>query len=508
MAEKVVIQLEADTTQVVKGIDKVDESLQDVSKSTDGLTNSLDKMTGGAISGFKGVTKSVGTAIKGFKSLKIAIAATGIGLLVVAIGALATSFKASEEGQNRFTRIMTQIGVVVGNVTDIIANLGEGVFAAGKALMKLAKGDLKGASAAWGELKTNVSEVTEGIKNFGEETKKEIKIAGELADARAKADKAERKLIVDRAEADRKRAELLEQAIDKEQFSTEQRIGFLEEAGRIEEQITNQEIAAAKLRLEAKQQENSLSKSTKEDLLEEAELKAQVIQLETAKLAKQKEVTSQTIALKAEQAAAEKAIQDEADAAEKEAADKKAKEDAERLKEKQKLEKEAADKKAAQDKEEADRVAAFEQFKKQSVEQGIAGVTALVGQNSKFAKAVAVANAIRDTYAGANKALAQGGIFGFIGAAGIVAAGLANVKTITSTKEPQAPRGISTGGAGASVSAPPQPPAFNIVGASGTNQLAETIAGQNERPVKAFVTSQDVTTAQSLERNIVEGASI
>jgi hypothetical protein len=52
------------------------------------------------------------------------------------------------------------------------------------------------------------------------------------------------------------------------------------------------------------------------------------------------------------------------------------------------------------------------------------------------------------------------------------------------------------------------PPAFNIVGAGAGNQLAETIAGQNERPIKAFVTSQDVTTAQSLERNIVEGASI
>ena len=173
MAEVVTIQLKTDTGQAVNGIDKVDKSVQGVGKSTDGLTNSLDKMTGGAISGFKGITKSVGTAIKGFRSLKVAIAATGIGLLVVAIGSLATAFKASEEGQNRFTRIMTQIGVVVGNVTDIIANLGEGIFAAGKALVKLAKGDLKGASEAWGELKTNVSEVTEGIKNFGEETRKE-----------------------------------------------------------------------------------------------------------------------------------------------------------------------------------------------------------------------------------------------------------------------------------------------------------------------------------------------
>lgn len=53
-----------------------------------------------------------------------------------------------------------------------------------------------------------------------------------------------------------------------------------------------------------------------------------------------------------------------------------------------------------------------------------------------------------------------------------------------------------------------QLPAFNIVGSSGTNQLADAIAGQQQQPIKAFVTSQDVTTAQSLERNIVDGATI
>ena len=52
------------------------------------------------------------------------------------------------------------------------------------------------------------------------------------------------------------------------------------------------------------------------------------------------------------------------------------------------------------------------------------------------------------------------------------------------------------------------PPAFNIVGASGTNQLASAIGGQSQQPVKAFVVSNDVSTAQELDRNIVEGASI
>ena len=52
------------------------------------------------------------------------------------------------------------------------------------------------------------------------------------------------------------------------------------------------------------------------------------------------------------------------------------------------------------------------------------------------------------------------------------------------------------------------PPAFNIVGASGTNQLAEAIGGQTQEPIQAFVVASEVTNAQALERNTIEGATI
>ena len=52
------------------------------------------------------------------------------------------------------------------------------------------------------------------------------------------------------------------------------------------------------------------------------------------------------------------------------------------------------------------------------------------------------------------------------------------------------------------------PPAFNIVGASETNQLADAIGGQAQIPTRAFVVATDVSTAQELDRNIIEGASI
>ena len=67
--------------------------------------------------------------------------------------------------------------------------------------------------------------------------------------------------------------------------------------------------------------------------------------------------------------------------------------------------------------------------------------------------------------------------------------------------------GASTSFRAATPSAP-QAPAFNVVGASGTNQLAEAINGRDTQPVKAFVVSNEVTNAQALDRNIVNSASL
>ena len=66
------------------------------------------------------------------------------------------------------------------------------------------------------------------------------------------------------------------------------------------------------------------------------------------------------------------------------------------------------------------------------------------------------------------------------------------------------------GGSVADVSAPsvPRIPEFNTVGAGSTNQLADAIGGQSQQPIQTYVVSNDVTSAQSLERNIVTGATI
>ena len=70
-----------------------------------------------------------------------------------------------------------------------------------------------------------------------------------------------------------------------------------------------------------------------------------------------------------------------------------------------------------------------------AIQQGADMFNALGAQNKKafeIAKAFNIANAIMNTYLAATKALAQGGIFGFIGMAAAIAAGFAQVAAIRS----------------------------------------------------------------------------
>jgi hypothetical protein len=140
--------------------------------------------------------------------------------------------------------------------------------------------------------------------------------------------------------------------------------------------------------------------------------------------------------------------------------------------------------------------------------QALGALATIVGKNSKFGKAIAVVQAIRDTLAGANKALsASPPPFNFIQAAAVVAAGFANVKSITATKDPAPPSGL--GRSSGDISTPtPNAPSFNIVGSDPQTQLAEAIGQQAQKPIKAFVVAGDVSTAQSLDRNIIQESSL
>ena len=139
----------------------------------------------------------------------------------------------------------------------------------------------------------------------------------------------------------------------------------------------------------------------------------------------------------------------------------------------------------------------------------------VVGKNTVAGKGMSIAAATINTYQGVTDALAAKTFtpfdtaLKFVNAAGILSNGLKTVKQMAAVKIPNASGGAGTGGAsspsGGSIS---QPPAFNVVGASGTSQLAGAIGSQSKEPTRAYVVSADVTTSQEMDRNTIEGASI
>ena len=547
--KKIQLLFQVDNTEANEAIEETAQEVKQVETNMEDVAETGDIFTGGMITQFKGVVKSVKTAVASLRTLKGALIASGIGTFAIILGSVTAAFTNSEEGQDRFNKLMLSFNVIVGNSIDILENLGKSILSAGKILGKVFSGQIGAAAIEFDNLRKSVNDTVEGIKDFGEETEKEIKQARLLSDLRAAADKDERKLIIDRAEADRVRADLLEKAVDRDRFSTQERIQFLKDASALEETITNQEIDLAQTRLDNLKLQNSFGQSKKEDLDAEAQLQAELITLETARLTKQKEVTSQILALKTE----EKAANDAATAAAE--AEIKAQEDALKSFEQRELEalaitedlklelavkksnerydaliaiakeygRETFELETARILSEQDlRIAANKEevtVKKMTEEQKFdlalrftAMGIGLAAEGSNAAKALGIANAIIATYAGAAQALNNPlNVTPFQKAADValvLATGFQQIRAIQQTQIPV----LSVGGISAGGSAAPvqqlQAPDFNVVGASPINQLAEAIGGQQQQPVRAYVVAEEVTSAQELERNRIRTAAL
>lgn len=146
----------------------------------------------------------------------------------------------------------------------------------------------------------------------------------------------------------------------------------------------------------------------------------------------------------------------------------------------------------------------------------------LVGQQTAAGKALASAGALINTFLGitevwrAQTILPEpyGTIAKIASTITVAASGFAAVKNINKVKIPSVsisnPVFSGGGGGGYSAPAPPsiQQPDFNVVGNSGVNQLADVIAEQEKKPVKAYVVSEEVESVGELDRRIERSATI
>lgn len=74
---------------------------------------------------FSDLNSGFGSAVSGLGSVKVAIAGTGIGLLLIAFTALITYFKKTDEGAMKLDGIMRALGAVIDILTNIVINFGK-----------------------------------------------------------------------------------------------------------------------------------------------------------------------------------------------------------------------------------------------------------------------------------------------------------------------------------------------------------------------------------------------
>ena len=562
MAEQRKININVKTDKAVKNVNNLTGSVEETSKAANeasgafvGLAAGVDKMTGGLVTGFKKAVGGIRNGIKAMKSLKVAVAATGIGLLVIAITSLTSYFTKTQRGADKLSQAFKGIGAVIDVLVDRISTFGEGLF-------KIISGDFS----------EGVALLKGSFSGLGDEIRNEAQAAIELEKAQQALE--DRQIALIKTNAERQASiENLRLVAEDENKTNEQRAAALREAARLQNQIADDEIAIAKERARIIKERVALGESTRDDIKAQAEAEAEVIRLEGERDRRLRSLQTRLNAFTEGTGENTDATEENADAQAK-LNEEIAKRDQLLAQEEAQLQEDLAaqydtilqaqesaktqELNAAEDKynqllanaekygfdeaeltrmkneeinninkkyydEDAKNKQAAEIAKLQIVAGALNGLGQLVGEQTAAGKAISAAQATIDTYVGATKALAQGGIFGTIAAAGVVASGLASIRSIYATSVPAATQssvnvgGTTIGGGSTSVQSPPTPNiprpqlqslnaniGFDTSGANLGNQIAQSLQGQ---PMRAYVVNQDIQSTQKLDRKIEETAT-
>ncbi len=522
---------------------KTGKTKKDLSDIADGVND--------VKTGLNNVTTQGKKSIKVLRGIKnLFKGALGLGIVIKAFDILKETFMANQKVADTFATVMETISLVFNQVVNAVVK-GNGEFnALGKVLTNVLNIGLapfklafEGISIAimsaqkaflqfTGGSKERIAELTLGIieakaaavdigegvidsgkaivENFGTavDSIKEISItaAYETAKANVELEKsAEVAAVVNQGLIEKydRQAEQQRQIRDDETKTMEERIAANTELGRILDEQSEKMLENVDLQIKSAQAQYDKN-SSQENYI--ALLEAQN---------EREAVLAQIEGFRSEQLINKISLEKELADTKKEADE----EELERIKEKNELEQ-----KAAED-------------KRQGIFDAMDAVAMAAGEESKIAKAlfllktgmilkeqIMAAQATMQRILASAAESAVDGAKGFMKAASAApppanvpliaifaaqAAGIAmSIKSAVSTaKSMVGSKGGGVSGGGGSISAP-QAPSFNVVGAAPENQLAQVIGQKEDKPIKAFVVSNDVTNAQALDRNIVEGASI
>ena len=149
--EDIIINIDVQDNNAAKSIDEVSKSLEDNAKAADDSAAGVDDYNKSLIESIKetkffgvsinGLTKSLSAsfnAIKGvnigLKAFKVALIATGVGAIVVALGSLVAVLTKTQTGMDFVTKATNAMSTVIDVVIDRFIGFGNG-------LIKFFKGD-------------------------------------------------------------------------------------------------------------------------------------------------------------------------------------------------------------------------------------------------------------------------------------------------------------------------------------------------------------------------------
>lgn len=328
--EKVVLEIDGDTSKLNSAIEASDDAIKDLSASGQKAVGALDKVTGGLASSFVQTAKGVQTFIKGLNLTKVAIIGTGIGALVVALGSVVTYFTQTKRGAELLQRVTGALGAVVAKLTDKVSALGEffvnvftnpketitelgntiktfvtdkieqlldGLGLLGSAIKKAFSGDFSGAleDAKEGIVKVGDSalalnpatavmyNMAQGIAEVASEAGEAASKTYELLEAQQRLKDAQRELGVETA---RLRRDIKEYNLIAEDTTRpiEERIAAAEAAGQIERELLAERMRQAEEAIRIQEELNAQSEDSEEDLQALADLQTEYYQLQTESL--------------------------------------------------------------------------------------------------------------------------------------------------------------------------------------------------------------------------------
>jgi hypothetical protein len=267
----------------------VKSNIGEVTKGTKELTNEASnavgefKFMGVSLNGVKKAFASAAVTAKGmFGAIKTGIISTGIGAFVVLISSLVTYFTSTKRGADQLAQAFTAVGAVVDVLTDRFSRMGE-------VLTLVFSGDFKKAAEMAKGMFSGITAEIKGEVNAMVALKKRTQ---ELRDA-------DNEFMTQKAKT-RQEIEKARLNAEDETKSAKERLDALKTALTLEEKTTKRELELARERLAIKQEEMNLSENSAEDEEKLAQLKTELIEVETASVKMRRRVITEVNAFEKE----------------------------------------------------------------------------------------------------------------------------------------------------------------------------------------------------------------